>query len=278
MAAADLLVIITAVILNRISGIYFPGSLLNITPVCSLSAAVTFAARVCSVWLTVSFTFDRFLAICCQKLKAKYCTERTATVVITTICVLSCVTNIHWYFIHEPLYVADNIPWFCKLKTIRNTSLVWIAIIWLDRVLTPCLPFFLILLFNVLTMRHILAASRARRRLRALSNGATQNDPEIENRRKSIVLLFAISGSFILLWMTYVARFLYLHITNDSNFTNSNDPRYILQEVANMLQLLSSCTNTFIYAAIQRKFREELRKMVTYPLNGIVKKNYNCGK
>uniref|UniRef100_UPI00398F651B probable G-protein coupled receptor 139 n=1 Tax=Pristiophorus japonicus TaxID=55135 RepID=UPI00398F651B len=271
MAVTDLLVIITAVILNRISGIYFPGSFLSITPVCSLSIALTYAARVSSVWLTVAFTFDRFVAICCQKLKTKYCTEKTAAIVIGIVCALGCLTNIPWYFIHEPIYIIDNVPWYCRLKDIRYTSPLWTVYDWVDRILTPCAPFLLILLLNALTVRYILAASRARRRLRAHSNGESQSDPEMESRRKSIILLFTISGSFILLWMTYVVQFLHVRITNDYNFKSFSDPKFILQETGNMLQLLSSCTNTFIYAAIQSKFREELNNAAKYPLNLIVK-------
>ncbi|XP_069798617.1 probable G-protein coupled receptor 139 [Narcine bancroftii] len=260
MAVMDLLVILTAVIVNRLSGMYFPGSFLSITPVCSVSNVLTFAARVSSVWLTVSFTFDRFIAISCQRLKTKYCTERTAAMVIGTICTLGCLTNIPFYFMHEPIYVVDNVPWYCRMKEIRYTSPAWTAFDWFDCILTPCLPFVLILLLNALTVRHILAASRARRRLRAHSNGETQCDLEIESRKKSIILLFTISGSFILLWMTYVAQFLRVRIVKDFTFQSFNDPRFILQESGNMLQLLSSCTNTFIYAAVQRKFREELKK------------------
>ncbi|XP_067870207.1 probable G-protein coupled receptor 139 [Heterodontus francisci] len=271
MAVTDLLVIITAVILNRISGIYFPGSFLSITPVCSLSIALTYAARVSSVWLTVTFTFDRFVAICCQKLKIKYCTEKTAVVVIGTVCMLGCLINIPWYFIHEPIYIIVNVPWYCKLKDIRYTSPLWTAYDWFDRILTPCAPFLLILLLNALTVRHIIAANRARRRLRTDSNGTNQNDREMESRRKSIILLFTISGSFILLWMTYVVQFLYVRITNNYNFKSFSDPKFILQETGNMLQLLSSCSNTFIYAAIQSKFREELKNAAKYPLNLIVK-------
>ncbi|XP_067837587.1 probable G-protein coupled receptor 139 [Heptranchias perlo] len=271
MAVTDLLVIITAVILNRIPGIYFPGSFLSITPVCSLSITLIYASRDSSVWLTVAFTFDRFVAICCQKLKAKYCTERTAAVVIGTVCTLGCFFNIPWYFIHEPIYIINNVPWYCRLKDNRFTSPVWAAFHWSDRVLTPCVPFFLILLLNALTVRNILAANRARRRLRAHSNGENQSDPEMESRRKSIVLLFAISGSFILLWMTYVVQFFYERFTNNYQIQGFNDPKFILIESANMLQLLSCCTNTFIYGVTQSKFREQLKVMVQYPLNEIGK-------
>ncbi|XP_078268802.1 putative G-protein coupled receptor 139 [Rhinoraja longicauda] len=271
MAVTDLLVIITAVLLNRVPAIYFPSSFMSITPVCSLSIALIYAARDCSVWLTVSFTFDRFVAICCQKLKTKYCTERTAGVVIGTICVLGCLVNIPWYFLHEPIYIIDNVPWYCKLKEMRYSSPIWAGFHWVDRILTPCLPFLLVLFLNALTVRHILAASRARKRLRAQSNGEKHHDPEMESRKKSIVLLFAISCSFILLWLAYVAYFVHERIHVNYNIKGFNDPVFILLESANMLQLLSCCTNTFIYAVTQRKFREQLKMAALSPLTLISK-------
>ncbi|XP_078269219.1 putative G-protein coupled receptor 139, partial [Rhinoraja longicauda] len=265
MAVTDLLVIITAVLLNRIPAIYFPGSFLFITPVCSLSITLIQAARDSSVWITVAFTFDRFVAICCQQMKTKYCTERTAVVVIATLCAVASLKSVPWYFMHEPLYVIDAVPWYCKVKEIRYISPQWKAFDWLDRIFTPWTPFILILLLNVLTVRFILAASKARRRLRAQSNGEKQSDPEMENRRKSVILLFAISGSFILLWTSNLVQFAFKRLTIGYKITSFNDPRYILQEGANMLQLLNSCTNTFIYAVTQRSFRKELKDAMKYP-------------
>ncbi|XP_072127303.1 probable G-protein coupled receptor 139 [Mobula birostris] len=271
MAVTDLLLIITAVIINRTCGIYFPGSFLSITPVCSVIVALTYAARVSSVWLTVAFTFDRFVVICCQKLKAKYCTNKTASVVIGTVCGLSCFINIPWYFIHEPSYIINNVPLYCKLKDIRFTSPLWGAYDWFDHLLTPCFPFLLILLLNVLTVRHILEASRARKRLLVQKSGNNQSDAETENRRKSIILLFAVSGSFILFWMTYLLQFLYERISNDYKVNGYSDPKFIFIETANMLQLLSCCTNAFIYEVTQSKFREQLRSTAQYPVNLIAK-------
>ncbi|XP_069755654.1 probable G-protein coupled receptor 139 [Narcine bancroftii] len=267
MAVTDLLVIITAVLLNRIPGIYFPGSFLSITPVCSLSTALIHASRDSSVWLTVAFTFDRFVVICCQKLKIKYCTEKTAAAIIGTVCVVGSLKSVPWYFIHEPMFVINKVPWYCRLKEIRYTSPLWRAFDWFDRILTPCTPFVLVLLLNALTVRYILSASKARRRLRVQNHAEKQSDPEMENRRKSVVLLFAISGSFILLWMTYLVHFCYDQLTNDDQVVGFSDPKFILQESANMLQLLNSCTNTFIYAVTQKNFRNELKEAIKYPLN-----------
>ncbi|XP_067910392.1 probable G-protein coupled receptor 139 [Heterodontus francisci] len=273
MAVTDLLLIIIAVILNRIAAIYFPGSFLFMTPLCSLRVALNYAAIDSSVWLTVAFTFDRFMAICCQKLKIKYCTEKTAARVIGTICTLSCLKNIFWYFIYKPVYIINNIPWLCSLKLIFYTSPAWIAFEWIHHILTPCVPFILILLLNALTVRHILAASRARRRLRVHSNGENRSDPEMEKRRNSIVLLFCVSGSFILLYLLLLITFLYVRIAKVSYFSGSNfnKSNFILEESGYMLQLLSSCINPFIYAGTQSKFRVELKKGMKYPMSLIVK-------
>ncbi|XP_067870203.1 probable G-protein coupled receptor 139 [Heterodontus francisci] len=273
MAVTDLLVIITVVILNRIAGIYFPLTFLSITPICRLRIALNLAIIDCSVWLTVAFTFDRFMAICCQKLNIKYCTEKTAARVIAMVCTLNCLKNVFMYFVYEPLYIISNVPWFCSIKLIFYTSPAWAAYDWIHRILTPCLPFILILLLNALTVRHILAASRVRRRLRAHNNGDSQSDPEMESRRKSIVLLFTISGSFILLYLLIVINFLHVRIAKSSYFSGSNftEANFILDQSGYMLQLLSSCVNPFIYAGTQRKFREELKNGVKYPLSLIVK-------
>lgn len=98
MAAADLLVLISNPLLRWVGQHYFPQSFLHITPVCSLTIVLLSTAPNVSVWLTVAFTFERCVAICCEKLKMKYCTERTAGVVIGTVSVISCLVSIPWYF------------------------------------------------------------------------------------------------------------------------------------------------------------------------------------
>ncbi|XP_072363710.1 G-protein coupled receptor 15-like [Scyliorhinus torazame] len=270
-AVSDFLVIITTVILNRIGRIYFRNSVLSTTPGCAVSIMLGFATRDGSVWLTVAFTIDRFIAICCQSLKTRYCTEKTALLVTGLICAISCVKNAPLYFVCRPLYIVDGVPWFCDRRPTYFTMPAWKAYDWLDRILTPFFPFFFILLLNVLTVRHILAASRARKRLRG---AASHGDSELANRKRSIILLFAIALSFLLLWTTHVVHFFYVRIKGKGYFNSSDfsDPQYILQETGNMLQLVSSCNNVFIYAVAQTKFREELKSVLMWPFTGCVKR------
>ncbi|XP_072356516.1 probable G-protein coupled receptor 139 [Scyliorhinus torazame] len=269
MATADLLVIITEVILWRISYYYFPGSFLDITPVCSVINVLSRAATDYSVWFTVTFSFDRFVAICCQKLKRKYCTGKTAAIILVTTCILFCLKNIPNYFALEPRWIIKHVPWFCDVKANYFTEPGWIGFDWFDTALTPLLPFTLILLLNALTVRHILVASRVRKRLIDQRKGSNHSDPEVESRRRSVILLFAISGSFILLWSIYVIEFLYYNITGKDP-KNYNDSENIFENVGDMLQVLNCCTNTFVYGATQSKFREQLKIMVKYPVTSMI--------
>ncbi|XP_062896319.1 probable G-protein coupled receptor 139 [Mobula hypostoma] len=271
MAAADLLVVISQPLLMWTAWIYFPQSFLFITPVCSLARWLIFASTAASVWLTVAFTVDRFVAICCEKLKTKYCTERTAAVVIGTVSVLAFLETVPWGFTSEPLVIIDGVPWYCVLTSSYKYSSSWVVFEMFHRIFTPCVPFFLILLFNILTARRILVASRARRRLRGQKSGENDKDREMENRRKSIVLLFSITGSFILLWVTRLVFYIYQRISMNFVYYSVMHPVYIVEETSGMLHIISSCTNTCIYALTQSKFREDLKNAVIYPLNWILK-------
>ncbi|XP_055486137.1 probable G-protein coupled receptor 139 [Leucoraja erinacea] len=276
MAVADFLVIVTVVILSRLRAIYFPASFFSTTPGCTLILVLSWVSKDTSVWLTVAFAFDRFTAICGLKLRLRYCTEKTAAVVIGIVFMLVCFKNIPSFFPLEPMYVTDNVPWYCVIKSSYYTSVAWRIYDWQRPVLNPCVPFLLILLLNMLTVRHILAASRARRRLRCQSNGENKCDPEMESRRKSIVLLMVISGCFILLRLIYLVNFLRVQITGNTyaSGVNSNDPKFILQESGHMLELLGSCINSCVYAATQTRFRGQLTFAVKYPIN-LIKKMFN---
>ncbi|XP_069771775.1 compound eye opsin BCRH2-like [Narcine bancroftii] len=269
MASADLMVIILDLILKHIPIVFyktFEG--FRDIGMCNIHAVLLYATTDCSVWFTVAFTFDRFVVICCQKLKTKHCTERTAALVIGALTALFCAKNTLWYFQFTGRYIFMRVPWLCVMKYSALFSPVWAAIEFLHYVLTPCIPFILILVFNALTVRHILVTIRTRKRLRHQVTRERQNDPEAKSRKQSIVLLFLISGNFLVLWSLFVvssmhSRIILLETTSDEEMSP------IVKELGFMLQLLSCCTNTFVYAVTQRKFREEIKNGVKYPITSL---------
>ncbi|XP_043551033.1 probable G-protein coupled receptor 139 [Chiloscyllium plagiosum] len=268
MAVADLLVIISDVILHRISYFAFPSSFLNITPVCSVLFVLARTTTDYSVWFTVMFSLDRFIAICCQKLKTKYCNAQNGAVILATTSTLLFLKNIPNYFVLEGGDIIDNIPWGCYLNPKCFTDPGWVRFDWFDAVLNPLLPFVLIMLLNALTVRHILVTSRIRRELIGQKTGGIRSDPEMESRRKSVVLLLTISASFVFLWLVTVIHFIYDKLSRTSTDRYKN-AEYMIQQIGFMLQNLSCCTNTFIYGVTQSKFREQVKSAVKYPFMSI---------
>ncbi|XP_067835713.1 probable G-protein coupled receptor 139 [Heptranchias perlo] len=265
MATADLLVMIINIIVYHIFSYHFPLSFLSHTPVCRFILYMTVVALDLSVWFTVSFTFDRFIALCCQKFKTKYCTERTAAAVTTTVSVLTFLKDIPVLFLFAPERIVNKVQWGCRVREASLSSPLVVAYSWFHGIWRVWLPFTLIALFNSLTIRRILVASRARRGLRGHSS-ENQCDPEMQKRRKSIILLFTISSTFILLWLTDGVSFLTDRLTNINQYRGDRtNPAFIATETGAMLKFLSSCPNTCIYAATQGKFREELKKLLQSP-------------
>ncbi|XP_048469291.1 atypical chemokine receptor 3-like [Rhincodon typus] len=270
MATADLIVIMTEIILRRFRYYYYRNSglllhFLDITPMCSVLYVLHRAAIDCSVWFTITFSFDRFVAICCRKFVIKYCNQKTSFAVLVTTCILLCFKNLPFYFRFEAKMLINNVPWFCLNKPSYFTDPGWIGFKIIDKILTPLIPFTLILLLNALTVRHILLASQVRAALRSQTNGRNCGDPEMENRRKSVMLLFTISGSFILLWFVNVLYF--FNITHHFDYNSF----YIFEQCGYMLRNLNCCTNTFIYVVTQSKFRYQLKSAMKYPLKSIVR-------
>ncbi|XP_051899690.1 probable G-protein coupled receptor 139 [Pristis pectinata] len=255
MAISDLLVIIFHVILQRIYIYYSPKSFLSRSSVCPSNIYMRIVTLDYSVWLTVSFTFDRFVSICCQKLRIKYCTERTAAVVILSLCALSFLKYIPFHAMYEPVFNIDNVNWGCRPKSAYFTYIWWVVFSWMCSLSLSFLPFLLILVLNGLTVRNIVAASRVRRHLK----GEDGKDSEMENRRKSIVLLFTVSGTYILLWTRATVAFICTRVTVNFVGVDLTSPPYIANEVGFLLMLLSSCANTCIYGMTQSRFRQEVK-------------------
>ncbi|XP_062891266.1 probable G-protein coupled receptor 139 [Mobula hypostoma] len=269
MAAADLMGVIFGVVFERINNIYVFARFLLITPICATTLVIRFALTDCSVWLTVAFTFDRCIAICSQKLRERFCTEKTAIIVVVLVGIGSCLRSVPFYFSVDPLAIINNVPWRCIGRADYFTSPVWKAYQLLLSIITPLLPIGLIVLFNALTVRHIIASNRVRRGLR--NSNDRMKDSEVENRRRSMVLLFALSANFILLWIPFIVTTMIWQAQNyfyTDRYLNS--PSFIVQEFGVMLQFLCTCTNTCIYTLSQKKFREEMKKGVKHlvTLNG----------
>uniref|UniRef100_UPI00398E3B14 probable G-protein coupled receptor 139 n=1 Tax=Pristiophorus japonicus TaxID=55135 RepID=UPI00398E3B14 len=270
MALGDLMVLLFNAIIHCIFKYHFQTSFLNLTHTCRVIAYMYYVSLRLSGWFTVSFTFDRFVAICCQKLKVKYCTKRTAPMVITVVSVLGFLKCIPVYCEYEPYYMVDNVGWGCRTVSGFAWLPGWRVFQWILSLSSSVVSLPLILLFNCLTVRHIMVASRARRALKGHSRGQSNCDPELENRRNSIILLFAISGSYIVLTVPMAIINICVRVTKMDVFKNQPS-LYFAIIVTTLFQNLSFCINTYLHVLTQRRFRARMKNIMRYPFTAVIK-------
>ncbi|XP_043542751.1 uncharacterized protein LOC122548289 isoform X2 [Chiloscyllium plagiosum] len=177
MTTSDLLFIVVYIILRRFQLYYYPPCFLQITPVCTVLYVLSRLSIDCSAWFTVAFSFDRFVAICFHEMKTKYCTGKTATRVLATICIFFCLKNIPNSFVYKPGKMVNNVPRYCYFRPGYFNDPRWTSFKYFQTFLTPLFPFIFILFINILTVRHIFEAIKVRKELRGQRK--TENDPEI---------------------------------------------------------------------------------------------------
>ncbi|XP_051901346.1 probable G-protein coupled receptor 139 [Pristis pectinata] len=264
MAVSDLSVIIINVVLYEILIKRLPHTSLHHTNFLMAIVYLMAVSLELSQWYTVAFTVDRYVAMCCQKFKTKYCRVKTVRILAAVILILISLENIPHLFVFQPLRIIGNISWGIKFKLEAFNSPAFVAFTRLKSFRDLFCVFGSIFLFNGLTVRHILVSSKSRRIFRS-QRSENRRDTEMESRRKSILLLFSISSSFMLLWLpATVTHFIAGHtMYSDRDYSS---PAYIAAQTGALLTQLSSCTNTYIYAVTQTKFREELKDIAHTPV------------
>lgn len=125
MATEDLMVVLCKVTLHHTAAIYWRDTFIFYTPVCRIILFLSPIAIDISVWFTVAFTFDRFVAICCHKLKTIYYTGKCAVIVINILNLL-----IHFekyslaFCICTLLYIWQHTTWlFCLCTVLSSTPM-----------------------------------------------------------------------------------------------------------------------------------------------------------
>ncbi|XP_066499111.1 probable G-protein coupled receptor 139 isoform X2 [Hoplias malabaricus] len=235
LAVADILVLLLIVFVDFlledfILGTPLPPSLNKTVQVLEFSSMHT------SIWITVPLTVDRYIAVCHP---LRYHTlsypARTRRVILAvyTGCLISSTPYYWWPELWHGLPGASG----GSSSTLGQHVLVWAhcATVYL----LPCSVFFSL---NAVIVRKL----RCRRncfRLRGYSTG------------KTTAILLAITSVFAVLWAPRTVMVLYHLYTQQPAKPGSARLLHLVTDVANMLALLNTGVNFFLYCFISKRFR-----------------------
>ncbi|XP_030634757.1 probable G-protein coupled receptor 139 [Chanos chanos] len=254
LAAADILVLFLVVFVDFLLedfllGAPLPGAMRQAVLVLEFSALHT------SVWVAVPLTVDRYVAVCYPlRYHAVSYPARTRRVITGVYlgCLLSAAPYLWWPDLWQGLSGRDGDPPWGRMeanrtersreeaeahKTVWQHVLVWAHC--LTVYVAPCSVFFTL---NAAIVRRL--RSRRQLRLKGLSTGRTT------------AILLAVTSVFVVLWAPRTAMILYrLYAPSHVAGPAPAHLLHLLVDVANMLALLNTAVNFFLYCFISKRFR-----------------------
>ncbi|KAK1786954.1 hypothetical protein P4O66_017327, partial [Electrophorus voltai] len=266
MAVADTAVLVFIVVLELSVKYHTVEPFWSREPWCNLRDIFSYGAYNASTWLVVVFTAERFLAITTWGMRNRLCHTRAALWVIGGVFVLGHLFAVPHYWAYVSVHDRKLKRWFCVYRTDASVEYVG-TVVSLQTALSHVLPFVVVGVTNSLTLRQISLSNRVH--VEAECRAATRGHkvpPLLRSRkRKSVVLLVTVSMTFVLLSITrsitqIVLRSWKWDIDHDDYSLEIN----VAADIGNMLTLLNSAVNMYLYACTQSKFRQEVLTCVRY--------------
>ncbi|KAM3931105.1 putative G-protein coupled receptor 139 [Leptodactylus fuscus] len=262
LAVANLLLILVVTVFRDIFYFYVDITLWWPEPSCGVSNWIYFTCVYSLIWLTVAFSVDRYIIVCCMKLKLRFCKPSVTRWVIISVYVCAFFVAMPTLWMYVPVRTTKpdgTLFHICSLH--RNLSSIPFLSVY-DHIQTTVwivFPLVSLVLTNGLTVWHISLTTKVRLGLKGSFTGKQIEDPEVARRKKSVTLLAMISISFLVHWLPkmvvkVVERFTYPPV-NRYDFYH---PVNVVRMLCNMLIVFSSFSNLCIYSLTVTKFREEL--------------------
>lgn len=203
-------------------------------------------------WMIVAVTGDRFIAVSLPLRAGQWCTKRRSIITITIFHLFFATVNIYNFWDWQ---AVENAPekWRCRLdeptRKIRTFLICG---------LFSFVPALILFILNGIILK---ATSASRRRWTAQKHHSYKAPTEI---RKSLnVLLLTTSFAFLFLTLPSALIDMFLMFL----YIPSREKEFeiiFVREMFNILCMLNNCINFLLYCISGRRFRRELKKMVSY--------------
>ena len=192
------------------------------------------------VWLTLTFTIERYICVCHPMRGIILCTPKRAKYVIVSVCIAGALVTVPEFF-EEMLEDWDS--YNLGYKNLNQTLFTY-------------LPLALLCVFNTMLVRSVIRASRRRLAMLHETNLTSRYARHDTEQSRVTTMLIVIVVVFI---VCQLPQAIMNTLTTVDTIHTDTDTLYILRNVFNLLVVVNSAVNFVLYSAVSSKFRRTFR-------------------
>lgn len=236
-----------------------------------------------TVWLTLTFTIERYIGVCHPMKGKKWCTAKRAQIVTLIVCIASAVITFPEFF--EYHVVREVIGDFANGTT--ETSLLVVTrssrtalfpertsfgklpsyqwgYVHMNQALFTFLPLVVLIVFNVLLVRAVVDAAHRRKFLTGLVVlRNTKQEKQNKEQQKITIMLISVVIVFLICQMPQAIMNLFITYLKVAQTSDARTMLVItiLNNVFNLLVLLNSALNFILYSCFSTKYRQTCKTL-----------------
>ncbi|XP_030630711.1 probable G-protein coupled receptor 142 [Chanos chanos] len=204
-----------------------------------------FAANHASIWATVPLTVDRYVALCHPLLHRQISYPARAWKIIAAVLALALVSGVPFFW------------WSDLWRVSRPPTSLDCILIWTHVTIIYFLPCSIFLVLNSLIIHRLRRRQHQQQRHHQEESGQQLAAPG--RLGKTTGMLLAITSVFTVLWAPRTVVVLY-HLYVSSVHTDWRV--HLAYDLANMLAMLNTAVNFFLYCFVSKPFRAAVRDVL----------------
>ncbi|KAL3185304.1 hypothetical protein MRX96_031161 [Rhipicephalus microplus] len=222
-----------------------------------------------SVWLTATFTVERYIAVCHPIKSRVLCTESRAKKAIMGVLLfcfaLALPTPFEYALVEEQDPVTNVTRVSLNYSEFGRNEMYKKTYYWTTVVVFTLVPFCLLAVFNALLVRSVHISRKQRSRM------ILRTDPSRDSQESKItIMLIAVVILFFFCQLPTAITLLYTSIGNLQEGSEQEKLVFILGNVFNFLMSLNAAGNFVLYCLLSQKYRRTLLQVLC-PIGALVR-------
>ncbi len=209
---------------------------------------IALTAQTCSIYTTVAFTVERYIAVCMPLKAAKMCTTSRARKTVLTIVVLAIIYNIPRMLEYKTEVYVDpatnqTVAQFVETQLGKNSTYRHLYFIYMQLVVMLAIPFVLLAVLNTLLIR---AVKRSE-----MTTGKINTKTKKEN--SLTIMLISVIVVFMICQVPSIADNIFMVTLSEEQLMS---PVYVkITCISNLMVIMNSAINFYLYCVFGYKFR-----------------------